>query len=113
MRVPNDEQLFDLVVDVACQRTFTSYEMVLGKRRYPELSSVRRIVTAVLKQQWKWSNARVAEQWDLDTSSVFAQCRSLTDRESKIADEIAHDFVEALNGKDGFIRDRLDEGRSV
>jgi hypothetical protein len=96
LRIPSDNHLFEQVVEFVCDAEHQSYEMVMGKHRYPELVRARKIVSSVMSEQFRWSQTRTSRQWDLDPTSVFNHLHSMTAEESKVAEDLGNLFMEDL-----------------
>ena len=96
MKIPTDDTLFELVADYVCTAEFQSYEMVLSMARYPELVKTRRLVNAVLKDTFGWSQARIAKQWLQDHTSVGHGLRTMSDTEYEVAQELGHEVMNML-----------------
>lgn len=93
-RIPDDQTLFDMVVDFVCDTERQSCEMVRGSRRYPELVRVRKIVSVVMRDQFRWSQARISGQWGYDHTTVYNHFKRLSDEESRTADDLGSLFME-------------------
>jgi len=110
MKIPVDDKLFERVVDFVCEAEYQSPEMVRGQRRYPELVRVRKIVSAIMRDQFRWSQTRTGDQWGFDSTTVYNHLKRMSDDESKVAGDLGFLFVEELyepqnvsvgNGVDG------------
>ena len=98
MRIPVDDKLFEMVVDFVCEAEYQSPEMVRGERRYPELVRVRKIVSTIMRDQFRWSQTRTGDQWSVDSTTVYNHLKRLSEEESKVADDLGFLFVEELYG---------------
>ena len=94
MKIPVDDDLFEMVVNFVCEAEYQSPEMVRGQRRYPELVRVRKIVSVVMRDQFRWSQARIGDQWGYDHTTVYNHFKRLSDEESQAADDLGSLFME-------------------
>lgn len=100
MRIPSDSHLFERVVEFVCDAEHQSYEMVMGKNRYPELVRARKIVSTIMSKEFRWSQTRTSRQWDLDPTSVFNHLHSMQPDELKIAEDLGSLFMEDLRASE-------------
>ena len=66
---------------------------LFGKRRYPELVAARKLIFTILSCGFNWSKTRIAEQFDVDPTTVWHQLQ-VAKAESIVWNNLYEEFCE-------------------